>query len=115
MPSCSRTPRSNKPGFRRQLRRNCISTAEGEKKQALYQGTASAVPERDDADGLQPLARGQGLKPSECGLAARLKPCPDTRRTSSEFRISGGSGVRRCDVLRPAVNHSLTEIGRAHV
>jgi uncharacterized protein (TIGR03437 family) len=52
----------------------------------LYQGTASAVPERDEPDGLQPLGSGQGLKPSESALsAARLKPCPDTRRPTSEF------------------------------
>jgi len=58
------------------------------KRQVLYQGTASAVPERDEPDGLQPLGSGQGLKPSQSALsAARLKPCPDTRRPISEFGI----------------------------
>jgi len=46
-------------------------------QQVLYQGTASAVPERDEPDGLQPLGSGQGLKPSESApSAARLKPVP---------------------------------------
>jgi len=51
-----RIRRKSKPGFRSQLRRSCISVAFPQrrikKKQALYQGTASAVPERDDSDWL---------------------------------------------------------------
>jgi len=39
------------------------------KQQVLYQGTASAVPEKDEPDGLQPLGSGQGLKPSESALS----------------------------------------------
>jgi len=37
--------------------------------------------------GFSPCSR-QGLKPSECAWsAARLKPCPDTRRPTPEFRL----------------------------
>jgi len=47
------------------------------------------VPERDEPDGLQPLAGEQEQTPSESALpAARLKPCPDTSRPISEFRLS---------------------------
>jgi hypothetical protein len=43
------------------------------KGHVLYQGTASAVPERDEPDGLQPLGSRRGLKPTERALsAARL-------------------------------------------
>ena len=71
------------------------------KRQVLYQGTASAVPERDERDGLQPLDNGQGLKPTESALsAARLKPCPDTRRPTS------GSGS---SLPRPASRRSPSQ------
>jgi len=39
--------------------------------------------------GFSPWEAGQGLKPSESALsAARLKPCPDTKRPISEFGLN---------------------------
>jgi hypothetical protein len=60
------------------------------KQQVLYQGTTSVVPKWDGPYGLQPLSVKQGLKPLESALsAARLKPCPDTRRLTSESGMIG--------------------------
>ncbi len=58
--------------------------------------------------GFSPWPGRQGLKPSECALSvARLKPCPDTRRPASEFKISWVSFRRYLNLMRRSATATM--------